>query len=106
MLQEPRSVDQRLLTGLVFAAMRKVIPDQFVTMRGLLIDADHAVARLPQEGDQFTPSGWIVPIFALRCTLGGDTHVTLGDRSRLIGNNNARSRFCRIDSQDIGRGSM
>src|SRR4051794_19282013 len=98
MLEITRALDQRLVAGLIFRALRNVVPDQSGAMRGLLIDANDAIAGVLEEGNNLAPAGRVVPVFALRRALCTDADVGLSDRTAVIGNVHAWRSLGRVDA--------
>src|SRR5215468_9697125 len=70
-------------------------------MGRLLIDADDAIARLFQEGDDFAPAVGVVPVFALGGALHRDADIGLSDWPVVVAERDARRLLGRIDAQDI-----
>src|ERR1043165_10074426 len=80
-----------------------MVPDEAVPVPRLLVDADDAVARLFQEGDDLAPAMRVVPVFRLRRRLRGDADIGLGDRAALVGDAEPRRLLARIDAEDVPR---
>jgi len=80
------SLRERLIAGLVFGAVRDVIPDQVAAMNRLLIDADDPITSSFQECDDRAPALGVIPILALGGALDRDADIGFGDRPRIIFN--------------------
>ena len=80
------------------APLGDVIPDQPLTVRRPLVDADDAISRLLEERYDLPPPNRIVPILALRGALHCDANVRVRDRARLVVEHYARCYFGRIDA--------
>src|SRR5262249_27083385 len=105
-LEPTRALRERPVAGLVVRAMRNVIPDQAVSVRRLLIDADDPIAGLLQERDDLAPAMRVVPVFALRRALHRDADVRLRHRTALVAGIEPRRDLGRIDAQDIAGGAV
>src|SRR5260221_2624502 len=101
MFEPPRALLQRPITCFVLGPVGNVVPNQSNPMGRLLVDADHAVSGLLQEGDDLGPATRIVPILALSRALYCDTYVRFRDGSRIIVQHDAWRYFAGIYSQYI-----
>jgi hypothetical protein len=66
------------------SSVRDGIPDQPLTVRRSLIDADDAISRLLDERYNVPPPNRIVPILAPCGALHCDANVWVRDRARLV----------------------
>lgn len=98
-----RALGERAVAGFVLGAMGDPVPDEALPADRLAADADHPEARRLEKADDGVPAGRVGPVLALRRALHADADIRLGDRRRVVGQDQTRRRFGRIDAEDVAR---
>src|SRR5262249_55770815 len=105
-LEPARALSQWAVASFVLGAVGDVVPDEPAAVYRLLVDADHAITRLLEEGHDLVPAHRVIPVFGLGRALHPDADIGLGDRSALVGKLDIRRHFGWVDAKYVTGGAV
>src|SRR5262249_19846466 len=105
-LEPARALSQWAVASFILGAVGDVVPDEPAAVYRLLVDADHAITRLLEEGHDLVPAHRVIPVFGLGRALHPDADIGLGDRSALVGKLDIRRHFGWVDAKYVTGGAV